>query len=84
MALRRSLGGLDQVIERTLGQDEVGTMSEYLIGAVANEFTLNVAQADKVTVDMTFVAIDNQQRLLHNSFIPMTEELVLKIYQDLY
>ena len=28
--------------------------------------------------------IDNQQRLLHNSFIPMTEELVLKIYQDLY
>lgn len=49
-------------IERTLGQDEVGTMSEYLIGAVANEFTLNVAQADKVTVDMTFVAIDNEQR----------------------
>ena len=28
--------------------------------------------------------IDNQQRLLRNSFIPMTEELVLKIYQDLY
>lgn len=49
-------------IERTLGQDEVGTMSEYLIGAVANEFTLNVSQADKVTVDMTFVAIDNEQR----------------------
>lgn len=49
-------------IERTLGQDENGTMSEYLIGAVANEFTLNVAQADKVTVDMTFVAIDNEQR----------------------
>jgi hypothetical protein len=49
-------------VERTLGQDEVGTMSEYLIGAVANEFTLNVAQADKVTVDMTFVAIDNEQR----------------------
>lgn len=49
-------------IERTLGADETGMMSEYLIGAVANEFTLNVAQADKVTVDMTFVAIDNQQR----------------------
>ena len=28
--------------------------------------------------------IDNQQRLLKNNFIPMTEELVLKIYQDLY
>lgn len=49
-------------IERTLGQDENGTMSEYLIGAVPNEFTLNVAQADKVTVDMTFIAIDNEQR----------------------
>lgn len=49
-------------IERTLGQDTNGTMSEYLIGAVANEFTLNVAQADKVTVDMAFVAIDNEQR----------------------
>lgn len=49
-------------IERTLGQDTVGTMAEYLIGAVPNEFTLNVAQADKVTVDMTFMAIDNQQR----------------------
>lgn len=49
-------------IERTLGQDTNGTMSEYLVGAVANEFTLNVAQADKVTVDMAFVAIDNEQR----------------------
>ena len=49
-------------IERTLGQDAVGTMAEYLIGAVPNEFTLNVAQADKVTVDMTFMATDNQQR----------------------
>lgn len=49
-------------LERTLGQDAAGTMSEYLIGAVANEFTLNVAQADKVTVDMTFMAIDHQQR----------------------
>lgn len=28
--------------------------------------------------------VDNQQRLLKNSFIPMTEEIVLKIYQDLY
>lgn len=49
-------------VERTLGNDANGVMSEYLIGAVANEFTLNVAQADKVTVDMTFMAIDNEQR----------------------
>jgi len=49
-------------LERTLGQDTNGTMSEYLVGAVANEFTLNVAQADKVTADITFIAVDNEQR----------------------
>lgn len=49
-------------IERTLGQDANGTMAEYLVGAVPNEFTLNVAQADKVTVDMGFVAVDNEAR----------------------
>jgi len=49
-------------LERTLGNDANGVMSEYLVGAVANELTVNVAQADKVTIDMTFVALDNEQR----------------------
>lgn len=49
-------------LERTLGQDADGVMSEYLIGAVANELTINVAQADKVTIDMGFVACDVEQR----------------------
>ena len=49
-------------LERTLGQDVNGTMSEYLIGALANELTLNVAQADKVTVDLTFIGTDNEPR----------------------
>lgn len=49
-------------IERTLGNDGIGTQSEYLVGAVANEMTLNIAQADKVTMDVTFVAVDNEQR----------------------
>lgn len=35
-------------IERTLGSDANGTMSEYLVGAVANELTINIPQADKV------------------------------------
>lgn len=49
-------------IERTLGEDDNGTMSEYLVGAVANELTVNIPQADKVNMDLTFVATDNQQR----------------------
>lgn len=49
-------------VERTLGQDANGTMSEYLVGAVPNELTLNIAQADKVNIDLTFVAVDNEQR----------------------
>lgn len=49
-------------LERTLGEDDDGTMSEYLVGAVCNELTINVAQADKVTIDMSFVAVDNEQR----------------------
>lgn len=49
-------------LERTVGEDSNGTMSEYLIGAVGNELSVNVAQADKVTVDLSFVATDNEQR----------------------
>lgn len=49
-------------LERTLGQDADGTMSEYLIGAVVNEMTVNMPQAEKVTVDMTFMACDHQVR----------------------
>jgi len=49
-------------VERTLGEDDNGTMSEYLVGAVPNEMTVNVAQADKVTMDLSFVAVDNEQR----------------------
>ena len=49
-------------LERTLGEDQDGTMSEYLVGAVANELKMTVAQADKITVDMSFVAVDNEQR----------------------
>lgn len=48
-------------LERTLGEDDNGTMSEYLTGAVPNEITLQVKQADKVMIDMSFVAADHEQ-----------------------
>lgn len=49
-------------VERTLGHDADGQMSEYLVGAVPNELKINIAQADKITMDMSFVAVDNEQR----------------------
>lgn len=49
-------------IERTLGEGENGTQCEYLEGAVANEFTLNIPQADKLNADLTFIACDNTHR----------------------
>lgn len=49
-------------VERQLGSDGVGVMSEYLVGAVANEMTINIPQADKLNIDLSFVATDNEQR----------------------
>lgn len=49
-------------LERTLGNDGVGIQSEYLIGAVPDQFTLNLPQASKASVDMTFVGMDVEQR----------------------
>lgn len=49
-------------LERTLGSDQDGQMSEYLVGAIPNEATINIAQADKINIDLSFVATDNEQR----------------------
>jgi hypothetical protein len=49
-------------IERQLGQGPTATQAEYLEGAVANEFTLNIPQADKLNADLSFIACDNTHR----------------------
>lgn len=49
-------------VERTLGNDDDGTQAEYLDGAVPNELTINIPQAEKLNADLTFVALDNAQR----------------------
>lgn len=49
-------------LERTLGEDANGTQSEYITGAIPNEFTLNVPSADKMNADLTFVGMDTEYR----------------------
>lgn len=48
--------------ERTLGEGATSTQAEYLIGAVANEFSLNIPSADKINADMSFVGINTDYR----------------------
>jgi hypothetical protein len=53
-------------IERTLGAPDDAApaqiQSEVLKGAVPNEVAFNIPQADLASVDITFVATDNEQR----------------------
>lgn len=48
--------------ERTLGDGDTATQAEYLEGAIANELTFNIPSAEKLNVDLAFVALDNTHR----------------------
>lgn len=53
-------------LERTLGAPDDSSPSdiqaEYVIGGHASELALNMQQADKITADLTFLGLDNEQR----------------------
>lgn len=49
-------------LERQLGNDGVGIQAEYLEGAVANELTINLPQADKLNADLAYVALNQAFR----------------------
>jgi hypothetical protein len=52
-------------LERTMGvpndSNPTEEQAEYLLGSIPNELTLNIAQATKITADLSFVAVDNTQ-----------------------
>ena len=49
-------------LERSLGKNSAGTQAEYLIGAVADSFSLNFPSADKMNADLGFMALRTQYR----------------------
>lgn len=48
--------------ERSLGDNGSGTQYDYLVGAVPNELTINIDQADLVRQDLSFVCLDYEPK----------------------
>ncbi len=68
------------------GETEVYEKTEELLnGSILQKKSLSEYGVSKAeTAEFAKSVVANQQRLLGNSYIPMTEELILKIYHQLY
>lgn len=49
-------------LERQLGSDGAGAQAEYLKGAIANEFTLNLSEASKIDANLSYIALGHSVR----------------------
>ena len=50
-------------MERTLGVDDSGLpQSQYIKGCIANELTMNIPTADKITIDLKYIGLDDEAR----------------------
>lgn len=49
-------------LERRLGMGPTAVQAEYVVGAVPNQFTLNIPKVDKLTCDLSFVGCDTEYR----------------------
>lgn len=47
-------------LERSLGEDDDGDQAEYIKGCVPNELTINIPEADKITLAFGYVALDRE------------------------
>jgi len=76
-------------LERQLGDDGTGVQSEYDEGAIPNEFTLNIPEADAITADLTFVAMnyvtrDGATGVKAGTRIPAVAENAFNTSSDIY
>lgn len=58
--------------------DTAAVQSEYLVGSMIDEFVLNIKQADKITVDLKLMSLDNAQRTATDGLKTGTREALVE------